>query len=134
MVQMANNQWFKTCKIPLGLGEVSEREDRFHFCVTILCDTHLESQGIFLPRLYKCLWKQFFIPHPFSTAHPSFADIYQAWVKAVAKKYKEKKGVFFYKKTKQHFKICFKNSHSQNLNEFQLGLSMLKLQGLHPGT
>lgn len=48
---MLYKQWFKTCKIPLGLGEVSERDDRFHFCVTILCDTHLESQGISLPRL-----------------------------------------------------------------------------------
>lgn len=44
-------EWFKTCKTPLGLGEVSERDDRFHFCTTILCDTHLESQGISLPRL-----------------------------------------------------------------------------------
>jgi len=38
-------------RIPLGLNTVSERDNRFHFYITIVHDTHLESQSISLLRV-----------------------------------------------------------------------------------
>lgn len=35
----------------LGLNAVSERDNRFHFCIIIVRDTHLESQSISLLRV-----------------------------------------------------------------------------------
>lgn len=41
----------RPARIPLGLNTASERDNRFHFCRTIVRDTHLESQSISLLRV-----------------------------------------------------------------------------------
>lgn len=38
-------------RILLGLNTVSETDNRFHICIMIVCDTHLESQSISLLRV-----------------------------------------------------------------------------------
>lgn len=99
-------------RIPLRLNTVSERDNRFHFCITIVRATHLESQSISLLRVSALQMSVETIFHSPSFQH-SFPFLYRylsGLVRAVSTKY-QKKQVFF-KKTEQHFKIWFKLSNS----------------------
>jgi len=41
----------RPARIPLGLNTASERDNRLHFCIMIVHDTHLESRSISLVRV-----------------------------------------------------------------------------------
>lgn len=125
----------RPARIPLGLNTVSKTDNRFHVCITIACDTHLESQSISLLRVSASQMSVETIFHSSSFQH-SFPLLYR-YLSGLGKSciYNiQKNRVLKLFLTKQNFTIWFKLISSQIVHEFELGLSILKLHGLHPGT